>query len=210
MATKDLVTVAKYGNLQEASLLKAVLEDHGIACYLAGAETSGMLWYIGTALGGVKLQVEEHDHEQAQKILSDLESQARSPHTEPWLCPECGNSVDAGFEICWQCGYSLEPPAIEPLSLPSARHERLEAKDGDEAGLLEEVPDLDEMATRAFRAAVLGIALPPLLLYALFVAIELANEELSDRAMKKYYATMCILLFMLAAWLAFLTLILGN
>jgi hypothetical protein len=34
-----------------------------------------------------------------------------SPETAaplPWLCPKCGETVDAGFLVCWSCGCSIE------------------------------------------------------------------------------------------------------
>ena len=53
-----------------------------------------------------------------------------------WTCPKCGARVDAGFEVCWQCGTTPEgvedptfvraddTPAIEdPLYDPVARPE---------------------------------------------------------------------------------------
>jgi hypothetical protein len=28
--------------------------------------------------------------------------------SQPWACPTCGETVDAGFEVCWSCGTSIE------------------------------------------------------------------------------------------------------
>src|SRR4051794_19956627 len=25
-----------------------------------------------------------------------------------WTCPKCGSTVDAGFDVCWQCGTSYQ------------------------------------------------------------------------------------------------------
>ena len=58
-----LVTVATFGTPTEAALVRNQLEDQGIRVFLADEATVGMAWILGTAVGGVKLQVVEHDAE---------------------------------------------------------------------------------------------------------------------------------------------------
>jgi hypothetical protein len=38
--------------------------------------------------------------------------------TRPWTCSKCGETVDAGFLVCWSCGTSVE--GIEDPSFVSA------------------------------------------------------------------------------------------
>ena len=41
----------------------------------------------------------------AQSVLDGfLASRGSLPQKGPWVCEGCGAQVDAGFEICWQCG----------------------------------------------------------------------------------------------------------
>ena len=65
MADDDLVTIAKYGSPQDAQLTKSVLEGQGIRACVVDDATTGWLWYLGTALGGAKLQVAQRDVEKA-------------------------------------------------------------------------------------------------------------------------------------------------
>ena len=41
----------------------------------------------------------------AQGVLDGfLASRGSLPKAGPWKCTQCGAEVDAGFDICWQCG----------------------------------------------------------------------------------------------------------
>jgi hypothetical protein len=44
----------------------------------------------------------------------------------PWICPKCGETVDAGFQVCWSCGTSVEgvedPEFESALETPAAGH----------------------------------------------------------------------------------------
>ncbi|MDU0354478.1 DUF2007 domain-containing protein [Paraglaciecola aquimarina] len=37
------------------------------------------------------------------KALGELSSLQSNEASEEWLCPDCGESNDASFEICWNC-----------------------------------------------------------------------------------------------------------
>ncbi len=66
-----------------------------------GAETQLMLSYVGTALGGVKVEVAPEDYDRAVALLEDDESKAAI--AGPWVCDRCREQNDATFELCWQC-----------------------------------------------------------------------------------------------------------
>mgnify|MGYP002623966401 CR=1 FL=1 len=67
--TDSWVTVAAYGTPAEARLAANFLEAEGIPTFLSGENAVGSLWYLGTALGGVELQVASHDFERASEVL---------------------------------------------------------------------------------------------------------------------------------------------
>jgi hypothetical protein len=110
----DLVTVAIFETAVEASPARAMLEAEGIQTYLQGEVTGYMLWYMWPGLGGVKLQVENKDVQQATELLrkyldeAENEEDAKTSHVPNWVCPRCGAEVDAGFEICWSCGTVID------------------------------------------------------------------------------------------------------
>src|SRR3990172_2103817 len=102
-ADDELVTIAKFGSPQDAHLLRSVLEAEGIRACVVDDVTTTWLWYLGTALGGAKLQVAKRDADRAKGALREAGSGETAIDSCPWTCPKCGTEVDAGFEICWSC-----------------------------------------------------------------------------------------------------------
>ena len=49
--------------------------------------------------------INNDDLANAQDVLDGFRASRGSlPRVGPWVCRACGAEVDAGFEICWQCG----------------------------------------------------------------------------------------------------------
>jgi hypothetical protein len=100
-----LVTVATYLNAAEARLARAALVGAGIRAVLSNDATSDVLSHVGTALGGVKLIVDEKDAERAVAVLAG-DSAGDGGVTKPagpWNCPQCGEENPAEFQSCWSC-----------------------------------------------------------------------------------------------------------
>ncbi len=67
----DLVTVAKFGNSMEAQLASTKLQSRKIKSYVFDENMICLNPAYDLALGGVRLQVEEKDLDQASKILGE-------------------------------------------------------------------------------------------------------------------------------------------
>jgi hypothetical protein len=200
MAHEDLVTVASYGSPHEASIAKATLDAENIQAYLMGTEAVNTLWYIGTALGGVKLQVALRDADRATDVLGAIKSTDKSKSIAPWKCPSCGAEVDEGFEVCWSCGTSDDqqspvagsehdgdlacPSTSDPLT---DEREKIDAATSSSA---------DDTAKRAWRTAVFGIVFIPLLVYSVFLILKISRQELSPAGTRQYYGALAIILTM--------------
>jgi len=65
----DLVTVAKFQTPAEAELAKERLEAEGIPVFLKNEMAVGVMPYLGSALGGIELQVPERDTATARDLL---------------------------------------------------------------------------------------------------------------------------------------------
>jgi hypothetical protein len=147
----ELVTVAVFSTPEEAYICKNRLEAEGINAQLMDAETVGMAWFYGTALGGVKVQVRAEQMEEAQRVLELHE-------------PVSSEDVDVEeTDVSDEC----------------AEEDRLTASNAEEATEIESPGDA--CADRAFRAAIFGmIALPPVLhLYSLYLLVRLDFSELA-------------------------------
>ena len=71
---RDLVTIRSFWGLLEAELAKGVLDAAGIECFLFDSNMVRLDWFNANALGGVKLRVDPHNVEAANKILQEYVS----------------------------------------------------------------------------------------------------------------------------------------
>lgn len=204
----DLVTVAIYPNEQEASIAEATLAEEGINAFLLGDHTATMLSYVGSALGGVQLQVATGDAERARHLLQEDSDNDEPLPTRPWTCAGCGETVDAGFAVCWSCGGTVarvedEGDAVAPEEPRAKKLEAelnldLEAPLDDEIGADDTAPETegDKIATRAWRAAAFGIGFFPLLFYAFVLVLEASRMDLSPRGTRRFYGAMGVIALM--------------
>ena len=203
-----LITVGTYLTPEEAHLAALALENEGIRCYYEAEQTTGNLWHLGTALG-VKLQVEEHEVPRVQAILEETRRPTSGPSTPGGRCVTCGAKMEPGFEVCWSCGATLEPEVTRSVESPSSppQPSRQDAavadQDVDEAdeqsGTEEMEPQLDpvneELASRAFKVAVIGLAFCGVLhIYSIWLVLRLAfrGGRLSPAGDRKFYAALFI------------------
>jgi len=79
-----MVTVRQYINPSEAELDKTLLEEAGIAVFLADANSMSLGY--GGVLGGVRLQVEDVDLDRARRVLDEREGV--TPLPDNFIPPE--------------------------------------------------------------------------------------------------------------------------
>lgn len=93
---RRLVTVRRYRDLTEAIVGRSLLESAGIPGWIADEHLVRMNWFLSNMVGGMRLQVDEHDEAAAQEIL-----EAEVPLTIPFgpeetyaqpTCPKCGST----------------------------------------------------------------------------------------------------------------------
>jgi hypothetical protein len=227
-----LVTISSYENPTEAHAAKNLLEMEGITAYVADEAVGNWLGYMGTAIGGIKLQVASADAERCVAILARAEAEAAEADLgDPWRCNRCRETVDAGFEVCWSCGGAREEfqdQTFDPRQAVDADGADGEEDSWDEddrdvrapkstgemvdgrpnpyyAGSLpaESVmpkdmmarpasEEVEAMATRAWRAAILGILICPMFLLLnmysvwLLLRVTVSGEELSAAGVWRY------------------------
>jgi hypothetical protein len=67
----NLVTVATFTNSIEATLAQQCLEAEGIPAFLQDEATVNVAWHLTIGVGGIKLQVNREQAEQAMLILAE-------------------------------------------------------------------------------------------------------------------------------------------
>ena len=72
-------TLATYGNLEEALLARARLEDSGIEAFIPDELTASSGFGVFNAIGGVRLQVEDEDLPLAKNVLGTDDNSGSSP-----------------------------------------------------------------------------------------------------------------------------------
>lgn len=166
----DLQTVAEFQFLAEAQAARLHLQAEEIPAFIADAETVTADWFLGNAIGYIKLQVPGDRAEAARAALQrrrrtprDGEEDARStPKDSP--CLACGAVIPNSRRACPQCGWSYEsddsdaaPPPGRPVE-PQA----------------EIFPSSSGMARlRSWKKPVLLVMLAPVVLSALVLLLEI-------------------------------------
>lgn len=102
MSENNFVRIAFFSSETEATLAKAILDEHQIHCTLSGLEPSP----LGLALDGedaIELFVLESDVETARNLIAEISAANDEEAVPAWTCA-CGEEVDEGFWVCWSCG----------------------------------------------------------------------------------------------------------
>lgn len=112
-----LVTLATYDNVPLSDLARLRLEEAGIPVRVENADIVNNLWHVGSALGGVRLIVDEEHAAEAHSLIADLhESPLLTPDAEEddqsaARCLSCGADFPPDAERCEACGWSFADSA---------------------------------------------------------------------------------------------------
>lgn len=94
LTAESLIDIGHYRNL---------LEQAGIACTIKNEQLAGGIGEIPFLECSPELWVLDNaEWEQAKRLL-DADRQAVQS-AQPWQCSDCGETIEAQFEACWQCG----------------------------------------------------------------------------------------------------------
>ncbi|CAN5465814.1 DUF2007 domain-containing protein [soil metagenome] len=92
-------------NLVFLYLLQSKLVDKGISCIIKNEvpPAAGEIPPV-EALPELWLTDKQHFIDAMQIIQYELSSLGTSK--KAWYCPQCGESLEGQFDICWKCGQS--------------------------------------------------------------------------------------------------------
>ncbi|MGK2941510.1 MAG: putative signal transducing protein [Immundisolibacter sp.] len=107
----EFVTVGVFTNPLDAHLAKGRLEAEGISAHILNEHYIWANWPLSDALGGVKVQVADHNADGAKKILTahiagayEQDLKEEFPQIEQKACPRCGSEE---FESTLPLSYLL-------------------------------------------------------------------------------------------------------
>ena len=92
-------------NIQEATLVKDMLERHSILVEIVGAALAGALGELPAFAIGPRILVPEESYDTALKIIQDFEqSKKQVIQGKNWNCSSCKETNEPQFSHCWSCG----------------------------------------------------------------------------------------------------------
>ena len=99
-----MVTIQTYNDTTEAGLAQSLLASRGIESFLQGESSVNLVVPGGSLLGGVRLQVDDADADEARRIVQDGEGTV--PLTDDFIPPDAGQPTEPAT------GNPLPTPAL--------------------------------------------------------------------------------------------------
>jgi len=97
----------------QAHLLRGALESAGVPAFVEGEHLTPLQGQIPTG-ASAEFHVSIVDEEQLPRASivarSWFEAQSHENPSETWKCGDCGETHEAQFHSCWQCGAERDAP----------------------------------------------------------------------------------------------------
>jgi hypothetical protein len=88
----------------EAQMLMDYLQEQGVSCVLLGDYLSGAAGELPANIFPSLWVIEDRDYPRARRLVREFgRGDIAEEADKPWICPICGEEVDPGFDICWNC-----------------------------------------------------------------------------------------------------------
>ena len=83
--------------------VKDLLESYDIPCFIKNEYAIGGAGEISPFDAWPEVWLTDNEwQKRALEIISEFEHE--QTQGDPWVCPQCNETNEASFEICWQCG----------------------------------------------------------------------------------------------------------
>lgn len=108
MSSHELIEIYVARDETDAVLMKSTLVDNGIHVQISGGNLQSAVGDLPPGLPiAPGLVVRQCDAEHARQLILDMEQKRRDDVgvENTWTCPRCDMSVDATFDICWNCQF---------------------------------------------------------------------------------------------------------
>ena len=97
--------VFRHWDTATVGLVNSLLEDAGIRTVLRNWDGCNITEIPIPAIYPNVCVMHEEDLAHSRELISAFRTSAESNDRE-WICPSCGESVDAPLNECWNCGRS--------------------------------------------------------------------------------------------------------
>ena len=87
----------------EAQLLIDYLQEQGIQTVLLGDTLSGAAGELPANIFPTLWVVKDEQYQRGRWLIEEYKANASQSKGRSWRCPVCGETVDPGFDLCWNC-----------------------------------------------------------------------------------------------------------
>jgi hypothetical protein len=87
----------------EAQMLKDYLQEQEIPSVLLGDALSGAAGELPANIFPTLWILKDEQYQRARWLIEEFKTSTIESRGRPWRCPVCGESVDPGFDLCWNC-----------------------------------------------------------------------------------------------------------
>lgn len=99
--------VYRADNLVDARIYADCLEGNGVPCEIFRQDAVGALGELPVMGPEVWIR-RDADLARAERLVAMMAETINGPDSgESRLCPHCGETAPAGFEVCWRCNGAL-------------------------------------------------------------------------------------------------------
>lgn len=88
----------------EAQFLHDFLDRHLISAIVLGDYLAGAAGELPLNIYPTLWVMEDEDLPRALELLARFLQEEHLEIGPAWVCPGCGERVEAGFDLCWNCG----------------------------------------------------------------------------------------------------------
>jgi hypothetical protein len=101
---KRLFTATNSIDGANIEMLKSLLEEAEIRCMIRNEYLSSAMGEVPFLESSPELWIlKDEDYLRANAMLETWRN-TRIEVGEPWVCAQCGESIEGQFTSCWQCG----------------------------------------------------------------------------------------------------------
>lgn len=193
---RDLVVVAECLEPWRAAIMANRLRSEGISAFVLDAEMSSLFWHYQNAIGGAKVGVPRGEQAWAEQRIRELTSH----HDDADAISADAAWAEADEEDT-PTAWADEPPSerVEPdAEVPASDHQPCDDSDRDDARGDDGPPPTpgEQLAERAWRSALAGLAFPPIWAWGLWLLLKLfvLNPPLRPRYRRSYRRAAAVIL----------------
>jgi hypothetical protein len=94
--------IGKYDGADN-DMLKVLLEEAGIPCMIRNENLAMAMGELPLSESPELWIINDDDYPRAKELIENWQN-ARPEPQDPWVCPQCSETIEGQFTSCWKCG----------------------------------------------------------------------------------------------------------